>query len=232
MDKVCIVVCGAVEQHGPHLPLLTDTIEANGIVDRLEERIPDDVICLPAQWLGYSFHHMRFPGSLTATSDTHINLIVETVAGLISAGFNTILIINSHGGNKADLQVALQKLKECYPDAKVFGASWWETAAPELDAIKEAGPTGSGHAGEMETSLMLALRPDLVKTDRFQADGTKSDSRHADSTMHFRRMDEFTSRGNYGDPTVASAEKGERMLAAAADTLVELVRDIKSGRLF
>ena len=235
LDKqglVAVYPIAAFEQHGPHLPMLTDTMEANGIVDRLHERIPDEVVCLPAQWLGYSFHHMRFPGSLTATSDTHINLIVETVAGLISAGFDRVLIVNGHGGNKPDLQVALQKLGECFPDAMVFATSWWETAGPELETIREAGPTGWGHAGEMETSLMMALRPDLVKTDRLQADGTKSDSPYVGSTVRFRRMEEIAGRGNYGDPTVASADKGERMLTAVVDALVELVRDIRSGRMY
>ena len=92
------------EQHGPHLPLLTDTMETSEIVNRLDQRISDQLVCLPTQWLGYSFHHMRFGGSLTATSETHIRLIVETVSGLIGAGFNKVLIVNGHGGNQPGSQ--------------------------------------------------------------------------------------------------------------------------------
>ena len=228
---VAVYPIAAFEQHSLHLPLLTDTIESEGIVARLDQRIPDEIVCLPTQWLGYSFHHMRFGGSLTATSETHINMIVETVAGLLSADFENILILNGHGGNQADLKVALQKLKEGYPDARVYGASWWEVAAPELEAIREAGPEGWGHAGEMETSMMMVLRPDLVKTDRLHVDGTKSDSPYASRIVQFHRMEEISTRGNYGDPTVASAEKGERMLSAIVDNLVELVREIRKGRL-
>jgi len=234
LDKdrvVAVFPIAAFEQHGPHLPLLTDTIETAEIVERLDAKIGDRVVCLPTQWLGFSFHHMRFGGSLTATSQTHIRMIVETVDGLVQAGFGRILILNGHGGNRADMRVAQQELKRMHPEALVWGASWWEVAGPPLDAIKEAGPTGSGHAGEMETSLMLVLRPDLVLTDRLHADGFDPESEYRDRVTRFLRIDEQSERGNYGDPTVASAEKGERMLAAVVDSLVEVIDDILAGRL-
>ena len=227
---VAVFPIASFEQHGHHLPFLTDTIETQGVVDDLDARIPDRVLCLPTQWLGYSFHHMRFGGSLTATSDTHIRLITETVDGLVHAGFPRILVVNGHGGNQANLNVALQMLKEKHDGTCVLGASWWEVAAEALDRIKEAGPTGSGHAGEMETSLMLSLRPDLVRTDRLQADGRRPASVHGGSVQRFRRIDEQTERGVYGDPTAGSAEKGERMRAAAVDALVEVVDDMLADR--
>ncbi len=219
------------EQHGPHLPLLTDTMETDEIVNRLDQRIPDQVVCLPTQWLGYSFHHMRFGGSLTATSETHIRVIVETVSGLIGAGFNKVLIVNGHGGNQPDLRVALQELKERHDGARVYGASWWEVAAAKLDQIKEAGAAGSGHAGEMETSLMLAIRPDLVKPDRFRDNSIRRESEYASSIVEFRRMDEWSEPGHWGDPTVATAQKGEQMLTAIVDSLEEIVGQIRTGRL-
>ena len=173
---------------------------------------------------------MRFGGSLTATSDTHIRMLVETVDGLVGAGFDKVLVVNGHGGNQADLRVALQNLKEKHAEARVYAASWWEVAARQLDAILEAGP-GAGHADEMETSLMLALRPDLVRTDRLHADGVKPESAYGSSVARFRRIDEQSQRGNVGDPTCATAAKGERMLAAIVDSLVEVVDDILAGRL-
>ena len=114
LDKeklVPVYPIASFEQHGPHLPLLTDTLETADIVERLDRRLPDDVVCLPTQWLGYSFHHKRL-ACVTATSDTHINLITETVGCLIEAGFPQVMIVNGHGGNEADMAVALQKLKE------------------------------------------------------------------------------------------------------------------------
>ena len=234
LDKdalVAVYPIASFEQHGPHLPFLTDTMETDEIVRRLEGRIPDDVVCLPTQWLGYSYHHMRFGGSVTATSETHINVIYETVGCLISAGFSQVLILNGHGGNEADMAVALQKIKEAHDDTRVFGASHWRIAGRELDEIKEAGPLGSGHAGEMETSMMLVIRPDLVKADRPGLDGIHPESRHGGLVAQFQRMDERTRVGVHGDPSFGTAEKGEQMLEAVVDGLVEVVSDIRNGRL-
>ena len=234
LDKsklVGVYPIASFEQHGPHLPFLTDTIETTEVVQRLDARLPDGVVCLPTQWLGYSYHHTRFAGSVTATSDTHINLIVETVAGLINGGLANILIINGHGGNRSDMSVAQQKLKEACPEANVFATSWWLAAAEQLAEIKQAGPRGSGHAGEMETSLMLAIRPDLVQTDKLRKDGRVPESTHAGSVSRFKMLHEVSECGVFGDATFGTAEKGERMLQVVVDCLVEVVSDIQTGRL-
>ncbi|MEE3263233.1 MAG: creatininase family protein, partial [Candidatus Latescibacterota bacterium] len=127
--------------------------------------------------------------------------------------------------------VALQKIKETHDDTRVFGASHWRIAGQELDEIKEAGPLGSGHAGEMETSMMLVIRPDLVKADRPGLDGIHPESRHGGLVAQFQRMDERTRVGVHGDPSFGTAEKGEQMLEAVVDGLVEVVSDIRNGRL-
>ena len=233
LDKeklVPVYPIASFEQHGPHLPLLTDTLETADIVERLDRRLPDDVVCLPTQWLGYSFHHKRL-ACVTASSDTHINLITETVGCLIEAGFPQVMIVNGHGGNESDMAVALQKLKEKYEEARVYGVSYWKVAQERLDQIREAGPHGWGHAGEMETSMMMVIRPDLVKGEVPARDGWHPESAHGEQVEQFLRIDEMTKQGVYGDPTYGTAAKGERMLEAAAESLAEVVRDIQSGRL-
>ena len=137
-DVVVVYPIAALEQHGPHLPFITDTAEVAAIVDRLDAEIPDEVLCLPAQWLGYSPHHMRFKGTVTAKSDTHINMIVDTVSSMVSADFDKIAIVNGHGGNVANMNVALQRLMEECPKAKVYGTSWF--TYDEVGEIREAGP--------------------------------------------------------------------------------------------
>jgi len=128
---------------------------------------------------------MRFGGSITATSDTHINVIAETVGCPIIAGFSKVLIVNGHGGNEADMAVALQKIKEVHEDSQVFATSHWRLVGPQLAAIKEAGPLGSGHAGEMETSMMLVIRPDLVKAERPDLDGIHPELAYGELVSHF-----------------------------------------------
>ena len=228
-DLVVVYPIAALEQHGPHLPFITDTAEVAAIVDRLDAEIPDEILCLPVQWLGYSPHHMRFKGTITARSETHISMIVDTVSSMVSAEFDKIAIINGHGGNVANMNVALQRLMEGCPDAKVYGTSWFEY--DEVGAIREAGPHGWGHAGEMETSVMMALHPELVKEDRLERDGHPQLSELAGQVRRYRWIHEATDRGVYGDPTYGSAEKGERFISAAVEVLVRVVADIRAGRL-
>ncbi len=228
-DTVVVFPIGAFEQHGPHLPFITDTAEVTAIVERLDEEIPDQVLCLPTQWLGYSPHHMKFKGTITARSETHINMIVDTVASMASADFAHVLIVNGHGGNIANMNVALQRLLEQCPETRIYGTSWF--TYDEVGAIREAGPHGWGHAGEMETSVMIALHPDLVQADHFEKDGRPLQSELAAHVQRYRWIHESTDRGNYGDPTFGSAEKGERFLKAAVDTLVRIVADIRKGHL-
>ena len=228
-DAVVVYPIGAFEQHGPHLPFITDTAEVTAVVERLDQEIPDEVLCLPTQWLGYSPHHMKYKGTITAKSETHINIIVDTVSSMVSADFKNIMIVNGHGGNVANMNVALQRLMEDCLEAKVYGTSWF--AYDEVGEIREAGPHGWGHAGEMETSVMMALHPDLVKTDRLQKDGHPLLSEFAGQVTRYRWIHESTDRGNYGDPNFGSAEKGERFLKAAVDVLIRIVRDIGKGQL-
>ena len=173
---VALYPIASFEQHGDHLPLLTDTLECEGITAAMDRRVGDRIVVLPTQWLGYSFHHIHFGGSLTATSRTHVSMVVETIDGLVRAGFHNILILNGHGGNQADMRVALQELRERHMEARVYGASWWEAAQAGLDEVRTAGPDGSGHAGETETSLMLHLHPGLVRTDRMTRGGVRAPS--------------------------------------------------------
>ncbi len=228
---VAVYPIASFEQHGDHLPMLTDTLECEGIAAAMDERVGDRIVVLPTQWLGYSFHHMRFGGSLTATSQTHVGLLVETIGGLVRAGFDKVLIVNGHGGNQADMRVALQDLRERHMEARVYGASWWEVAQPGLDEVRTAGPDGSGHAGETETSLMLHLYPHLVRGDRRARGGVRAPSAHQGQVQRFHMLDEVSPRGHFGDPGAASAEKGERMLGAIVDSLCEIVDDILAGRL-
>jgi len=231
-DIVVLIPVASCEQHSLHLPVSTDSLIGAEVARRVHERVPEDVLVLPVQWLGYSQHHSRYPGTLSATSETHLALMMDIVASVAAHGFRKILILNSHGGNGANVSVLLQRLMERYGDQEVECYSRWAWASGEkLDGIRELGSAGSGHAGETETSMIMAIRPDLVRPDRLDADGERSGMR-VEGMASYYRFDQRTRHGGVGDPRPAAAEKGERLLDASADEIAEQVRQIRALRPF
>ena len=237
-ETVVVFPIASLEQHSHHLPFFTDSLILGSIVDEVEQRIGDRILVLPLQWLGYSYHHTPFGGTVTAASDTHIALLVETVESLVRPGFSRFLILNGHGGNISDMGVALQKLKERHPKAHVWGTSYWNVARSEIEAIRESPIGGIGHAGEMETSLMLHLYPHLVRRDRMEPDGFPSKSQFGLKDMFevgtvsgFPMFDECTRHGGFGDPSSASKEKGVRFLRAIVDKVIVVIEDIEADTL-
>ena len=117
-DIVVYIPVASCEQHSLHLPVLTDSLIGEEVARRVNDRIPNDVLVLPVQWLGYSQHHIRYPGTVSAVSQTHLLLMMDIVACMVGYGFRKILIQNSHGGNGANIQVLLQRLMERYQEGE------------------------------------------------------------------------------------------------------------------
>ena len=231
-DIVVLMPVASCEQHSLHLPVFTDSMIGGEIALRAHRLVPDDVLVLPVQWLGYSQHHIRYPGTISAVSETHLLLMMDIVASMAGNGFRKFLIQNTHGGNGANISVLLQRLMERYGDEELEFYSRFGWAGPEkLDAIRELGGAGSGHAGETETSMVLAMRPDLVRQDRLDADGEREGMRVA-GTSSYNRFDQRTAHGGVGDPRPGTAAKGERLLDASADEIAETVRQIRALRPF
>ena len=225
-DIVVLIPIASCEQHSIHLPVFTDSMIGGEVARRVHERIPDDVLVLPVQWLGYSQHHIRYPGTVSAISETHLLLMMDIVASMVGHGFQKILVQNSHGGNSSGISVLLQRLMERYPEGEVeFYFRWAWASGDKLDEIREPG-RGSGHAGETETSMVMAMRPDLVRTDKLDADGER-DGMRVPGVASYYRFDQRTRHGGVGDPRVASAEKGERMLDASAEEVAAQVLEIR-----
>ncbi|MBI1928434.1 creatininase family protein [Candidatus Poribacteria bacterium] len=231
-DIVVIIPVASCEQHSLHLPVFTDSLIGGEVARRVHERCPNDVLVLPVQWLGYSQHHIRYSGTVSAGSETHLLLMMDIVACMVGHGFKKILILNSHGGNGANISVLLQRLMERYGDEGVeFYSRWAWASGDKLDAIRELGGAGSGHAGETETSMIMAMRPDLVRTERLDADGEREGMR-VPGLASYHRFDQRTRHGGVGDPRPASAEKGERMLDASADEIAAQIAEIRKLRPF
>ena len=226
-DIVVLIPVASCEQHSLHLPVLTDSMIGQEVARRVHEQIPNDVLVLPVQWLGYSQHHIRYPGTVSATSETHLAEMTDIVNSMVRNGFRKILIMNSHGGNGGNVSVLLQRMMEAYPDGEAeFYSRWAWASGGKLDEIRELGGAGSGHSGETETSMIMAIRPDLVKEDRLDPDGER-DGMRASGASSYHRFDQRTRHGGVGDPRTATAEKGERLLAASAAEVAATVLDIR-----
>lgn len=235
-----IVVCGisAMEQHSLHMPLGTDYFIGSELVRRLEAELPEKLVCLPLIWFGSSGHHMDFPGTISVTSQNMVLILKDIARSVHAHGFRKLLLLNSHGGNRALLARSVQELGEELPELNVAGATYWEIAKDGLTAIRESAFGGLGHACELETSIVLRIDHSLVDMGKAKADGLQSESRftrgemlHTPPVSVYRTMKQTTRHGGVGDPTLASAEKGERMLQAITVELRSVCEDFLADRL-
>ncbi len=222
-QTVLLAPIAACEQHSRHLAVLTDTVLVTGVAEGVEKKLPGQVLLLPTLWLGASHHHLRYGGTLSASVDVHIDILCELVTPLLEDGYQRLLILNGHGGNIDTMQTALRRLQPKFRERILSAASYWDLASRELAALAEGPRKHMGHACEYETSMMLALRPDLVRREQIADDPPKEDNTLRGLFLA-DDMYQKTDHGAVGYPQLASAEKGQRFLQAAIDRTVEVVQ--------
>lgn len=221
LAKPCIALIpiGSLEQHGHHLPLNVDNVLCDEIAEaagRLAGEALDIVLCPPIHY-GYTMHNMDFPGTITLEIETLVALGVDVCRSLIHHGCKKIVFVSTHGSNFSVLDIVSRKVMNLVPDALVAVASPVKMSARELEELREAKKTGGmSHGGELETSILLHFRPDLVDMGKAVEDINQPESQFyfrdvtrgsrgvalADLTRHVSKT------GVVGDPTVATAEKG------------------------
>lgn len=166
---------GAIEQHGPHLPLVTDALFAErvceAVVARLDPALP--LWRLPVQSLGFSPEHLGFPGTLSLPADLLIALVVRVGAQLAAAGFERLVLLNAHGGQIALLEVAARELRAQHPRLAVLPCFLWRGPEGLAELIPEPERSEGLHAGLAETSLMLHLEPGCTRPLR-PSDGPRT----------------------------------------------------------
>lgn len=223
----------ATEQHGPHLPLATDRMIGEHFCTEMSKAIPDKVIILPIMSIGCSEHHMDFAGSLSIQHQTFLSQAEDILSSVARHGFKNIIVFNSHGGNLAVGQLLLEKFGADNQDLNVALVTWWKLVSDALLELNETGPGGVGHAGEFETSLMLHIRPDLVQLDKREAmkniksyPWAEMDMLRGSKASIFRSMKAMTSNGVFGDPSVCSAEKGNKITKIVTTSLKGIVLDL------
>lgn len=232
---VVVVPLASCEQHGRHLPVFTDTLQIEAIVDRLDTKLADEIVILPALWLGCSHHHLDFPGTLSLTPIKYTEVLQELVGCLLHHGFRRLFFLNGHGGNVIPASQALLDLivKDDRADAGTLAfASWWKLGStglnPELHKMET--PTLT-HACEYESSLILAIANDLVKLGEISPEHLEktrpwmANPRWAGKVEGFHRFHRWTSTGHMGEPAHATREKGEYILEAVTAELVDFFRD-------
>ena len=204
---VAVIAVGAQEEHGPHLPLSTDTVQSAELARRLAEAL--DLMLLPYIPYGDSWGVSGFPGTVSISFNTIYALLIDIGNSLLTTGFKAIIVVNGHFGNHAPLELAVRDLttRHHLPSLLLDYPGMAEIAG-EVCESKPAAPTFF-HADEFETSMMLALRPEAVHMDKAQAEYPVFPPTYgAESIL----IDTFNESGVFGDPRPATAEKGERIL--------------------
>lgn len=229
----CLLPLGAVEQHGPHMPLGTDSMICHAICKEAAARLPGRVLVLPPPWYGLSPHHMRFAGSITLRAETLMALAGDIVDSLVNHGFRRIVLVNGHGGNASLAGLLAATLgHRHHGKARVAALTYFQLAAEAINDIRESGPGGAGHACEIETSLIQHLFPELVRneaaTATYPTTGTPyltTDLTAGGPVASYMDFSELSSTGVLGDPTLASGEKGARLFDACSGALADFVAD-------
>jgi creatinine amidohydrolase len=228
---LAILPAGSLEQHGPHLPVITDTASASAAAIAAARLVASDpnpvpVAVLPGLWLGLSEHHLPFGGTISVDYAAYRAILENIVRSLRAVGFARLLIVNGHGGNVDPLAVAVRELAVAY-DFPIVATTPWFLAREKISAIFEV-DSGPKHACEGETSLMMAIAGDIVKADKLD-----EAMQQAPAPVHapagFSRFYSFSERapitGTWGDPRTATADKGKRFLAVHAEALADAIRN-------
>ena len=213
----------ACEQHSRHLPTFTDTLLVTAVAEGAEQRLPKQVLLLPTLWMGASAHHLRFGATLSAEVDTHVTMICDLLVPLVEDGHQRLMILNGHGGNIDTMHMALRRLQTRYPKKQMTAASYWEIAEQELAALADGPRKSMGHACEFETSMVMALRPELVRRDEIKNDPPPPEPALRGLYLS-EDMKQRTQRGAVGYPELATPEKGKKCIAAAIERTVEVIQ--------
>ena len=226
---VALLPVGSIEQHGPHLPLDSDAFDAEYLAHKVAESCSDPKpLVLPLISYGVSYHHEGFSGTISISPDTLSQLVYEIGMGAARQGVTKLVIINGHGGNGPALNFAAQMINR---DAHIFTCvDTGETSDPDVEALAET--PNDVHAGEIETSTTLAIRPDQVRMEKVRTFIPQFSSRYLNFTSKRRvnwyaHTDRISPAGVLGDPTKASREKGKLMWHLMIRNLVEFVEDLK-----
>ncbi len=234
---VAVLPVAATEQHGPHLPVSVDATLVDGVVNASLPHLPADlpILFLPTQHIGKSNEHIRFPGTLTLSAQTIISLWMDIGRSVARSGIKKLVLLNSHGGQASIMDIVARDLRTEH-DLIVYSANWYNL--PLGDAVMGLFPAHEHrfgiHAGDIETSMMLALREKYV--DMAQAKNFHSTSQdraakypvlgNGSSAKLGWQMQDYNAMGAAGNAAAATAAKGQALIHAAGLQLANLLKEV------
>lgn len=225
-EAVVLIPTGSLEQHGPHLPLFTDSLIVTAVAEEVDRLLPSKVILTPTLWLGASGHHLRFSGTLSANFDNYMGAIEDCIESMIPHGFYRFYVLNGHGGNREPNGMVMRKLKATHSELTFGHSGYYDFAEARIAEVLTGPWKNMRHACEAEASLMMHLHPDLVRSNKLRDDGLTPDPPVVGVVHHF---DEMTEQGSLGYATLATAEKGRLIFQAAIDGVKKELESIANG---
>jgi creatinine amidohydrolase len=225
-QAIVVLPVASTEQHGPHLPVGVDTILCEAVCQAAAETVAGDpaVVVAPTLWCGMAEHHMAFGGTFTFDIPTYRSVLSCLLKSIARAGFKRLLIVNGHGGNIAALSAFLPDMaREISLEARV--TTYFEQARAALAEVLED-QDGVHHACEAETSMMMVAAPESVRQAKIsEAFGPAHSSAPPAGVARYRPFGDITPSGVIGDARRASAQKGEKLMAACRDGIAAVLRN-------
>lgn len=231
-NAVVVIPVGSIEQHGPHLPVGTDSLIVEHIATQATE-VTGDIVA-PTVSFGYNEKELMFPGTVSVKLETLTHYLLDVCESLVKTGFRRVVLLNGHGWNKPAISAAAHLLAE-RTEALCAATSYYDLISDVAEETRESEfPGGMAHAGEFETSIGLFLDFEGVRIDRAVKEISFPRSRFSwldivtpPKISIPRKFSEYSQSGVIGDPTLATSKKGERLVKEAVDRVADFLRSFK-----
>ena len=223
-----VIPVAAVEQHGPHLPVYTDSLLLGEIVRMVEQELGDSALFTPLQWLGNSHHHIDYPGTLSASPRVYLDLLRDLAENFLAHGFKRLVFLNGHGGNVIPGRQAVYELRQKYRernDLLLLFATYIDFSQPHEELPGLLVQNEMGHACEWETSMILHMNPQWVKGDLKRLQTEPLGFGFGKAYRGWITKDRTTT-GHLGSPQHATAEKGEVLFFSFAAGVQQFLQKV------
>ncbi|HEY9829530.1 MAG TPA: creatininase family protein [Stenomitos sp.] len=236
-NVVIIQPVGSIEQHGPHLPIIVDSAIATAVLgkalSKLDSKIP--AYALPPLYYGKSNEHWHFPGTITLSAQTLLAVLTEMAESIYRSGFRKLVLMNAHGGQPQVMEIAARDIHQKYEDFWVFPLFTWRVPNIAKELLTPQELEYGIHAGDGETSLLLSILPEQVKMERAVAEYPQELPEDSLLSMEGKLPFAWVTRdlsqsGVMGDATVATKEKGDRLLESLSKGWVRVIEDVYKFR--